>query len=140
MPKGIPKNGINTGRFKKGQIPHNKGKKFPEYSGKNSPTWKGGKIKNRGYVYILKPNHPFCDSQGYIKRANLVMEKHLGRHIILPEIIHHKGTKYPLNSIENKGDDRFINLMLFANNSKHTSYHSKISHPRCHLSLLQTKY
>ena len=53
MPKGYPKNGINKGWFKKGQISHNKGKKCPWSSGKNNiwfgkkrsgklnPAWKG---------------------------------------------------------------------------------------------------
>ena len=37
MPKGIPKNGVNSGQFKKGQTPHNKGKKS------DKPAWNKGK-------------------------------------------------------------------------------------------------
>lgn len=40
---------ISKGRLKsflcKGTIPWNKGKKFPQFSGKNHPNWKGGKPK-----------------------------------------------------------------------------------------------
>ncbi|HLB41244.1 MAG TPA: HNH endonuclease [Gammaproteobacteria bacterium] len=32
-------------RFKKGSTPWNKGKKFPQFSGENSPMWKGGQVK-----------------------------------------------------------------------------------------------
>ena len=34
--------GTERTRFKKGQVPWNKGNKFPQFSGKNSPNWKGG--------------------------------------------------------------------------------------------------
>ena len=50
MPKGIPANGINTGQFKKGQIPYNKGLKRPEMSGENNPLWNGGKRKKKCIV------------------------------------------------------------------------------------------
>lgn len=65
MPKGIPKNGINKGQFKKGdtfwlgkkrseavkekmskakkgKTAWNKGKKMPNMCGENHPNWKGG--------------------------------------------------------------------------------------------------
>ena len=43
------------------------------------------------------------------------------------EIVHHKGIKYPLVSIENKQDDRPENLRLFPNRSKHGKFHQSLS-------------
>ena len=115
-------------KSKIGHTPLNKGKKLTQYSGKNSFHWKGGKyITSQSYINILKPNHPFCDKQGYIKKSRLVMEKHLRRYLKPEEIVHHKGTKYPINSIENRQDDRLENLKLFANHKLHMQY--EVSQP-----------
>ena len=51
------------------------------------------------------------------------MEEIIGRYLIPPEMVHHKGIKYPFGSIENKQDDRPENLQLFANRKKHTKFH-----------------
>lgn len=98
-----------------------------EMSGKNNPNWNGGKyICVYGYIHIYKPDHPFVGIRGYIRRNRLVMEKVLGRYLLPAEIVHHKGVKYPIKSIENKQDDRPINLQLFTNNSEHMKFH----HPK----------
>ncbi len=47
------------------------------------------------------------------------MEKHIGRYIKPPELVHHKGIKYPNDPMKNKQDDRIENLELFATNSDH---------------------
>ena len=79
-----------------------------------NPNWKGGQYRtSRGYMLILAHDHPNANKQGYVKRANLVMEKHLGRYLIPPELVHHK------NSIVD--DDRIENLQLFSNHSQHLS-------------------
>jgi len=98
-------------------------KHHADFSGKNHPNWKDGKTKN-SYKYILihKPKHPFA-KKGYVLRSRLVMEKHLGHYLKREEIVHHKGTKYPIYSIKNKQDDRIENLQLFSNNSTHMKYH-----------------
>ena len=104
----------------------NKGKKYPQVTGSKNWNWKGGKRKSsQGYIFILKPNHPGANNQGYVKRSNLVIEKKIGRFLKPKEVVHHKGIKYPLGSIENKQDDRIENLMLFKNNGKHHKYHWK---------------
>lgn len=84
-----------------------------ELKGSKAAHWKGGRYKNcRGYIFIYSPNHPYCNRR-YVKQANLVMEKFLGRYLIPPELVHHK------NSIPD--DDRIENLKLFSNHSKHLS-------------------
>ncbi len=139
--KGSFKKGhIPISPFKKGHIPWMKGKKHNKkskekigfaskgrrYSNeinkkKGSPreknsNWKGGKYKSpRGYIYILMPEHPYCKKSGYVKRATLVMEKHLGRYLIPPEIVHHK--KAPDN-------DKIKYLQLCANQGEHRKLYS----------------
>ncbi len=108
--KGICKS--NSGSFKKGQTAPTKDRKFPERSRENSILWKGGiTTSSQGYIFILNTEHLFCNSNGYVKRANLVMEKHLKRYLVPPELIHH------INGI--RIDDRLKNLKLFSNQSKH---------------------
>lgn len=83
------------------------------------PNWKGGKYKRiSGYIMILKPNHPNCNSQGYVLESRLVMEKHLDRYLEPEEVVHH------INRI--KDDNRIENLKLFKNNVIHLKHH----HPK----------
>ena len=105
-----------------------RGKNNPMYGvhrfGEDSPGWKGGKrIGKYGYILIYKPNHPFAYKDKYIRKCILVMEKHLGRYLTKEEIVHHKGIKYPLDSIENRQDDRIENLQLFNGDSSHIKFH-----------------
>lgn len=97
---------LNLGRKYSPEINKKKGRPREK-----SPSWKGGQYTSkRGYVYILMHEHPNCQKNGYVKRANLVMEKHLGRYLITPEFVHHK--KSPDN-------DKIENLQLCANQSEH---------------------
>jgi len=59
--------------------------------GSNNPNWKGER-KRAGYVYRYFPEHPRATNFGnrYVKRADLVMEKKLGRALKVEEIVHHK--------------------------------------------------
>jgi len=82
--------------------------------GRKHPFFKG-KFTHKGYVLLYKPNHPFCDKGGYMKRSRLVMEKKLGRYLVKGEVVHH------LNHIRN--NDRPKNLRLFSTESKHARNH-----------------
>lgn len=87
--------------------------------GKKSHSWKGGIISNGEYIYIYKPFHPLANKK-YVKRANLIMEKYLGRYLKPGEIVHHID--------KNKLNDSIENLELFPNKSEHTRFHHLISH------------
>ena len=63
------------------------------------------------------------DHQNYIKEHRLVMAKYLGRCLKSWEIIHHRGKIFPVNSVENKQDNRLENLVLMSN-SEHTMLHN----------------
>lgn len=98
--------------------------------GEKSPYWKGGTSKDSsGYISIhIYPDHPFwCMAReqkgpgGFVYEHRLVMAQHLGRPLEPWEIVHHKGTKYPQGSIEDKGDNRIENLELHPKQASHVS-------------------
>ncbi len=63
------------------------------FTGKNSPHWKGGKIKVAGYYANLVQN------KVYKYEHRLVAEAMLGRRLESDEIVHHKdGDKFNNNS------------------------------------------
>lgn len=78
-----------------------------------NPAWKGGKVRQRGYILIRAINHP-CHINGYVQEHRLVMEKHLDRYLTGEEIVHHK------NGI--KDDNRIKNLQVMTT-SEHTKHH-----------------
>jgi len=103
--------------IKTGKPSPRKGQKFPQFSGKNCPLWKGGKAKSgKGYILILKPNHPFCTNHGYVREHRLVMEKKHGCYLTPKEVVHHIDKNPRNNNIEN--------LMLFASSAEHLKYHA----------------
>ena len=70
---------------------------------------------SEGYRLIYKPNHPNCDSWGYVYEHRFIIEKHLGRYLTGIEIVHHINSK--------KDDNRLKNLMLMASQKEHIIYH-----------------
>ncbi len=117
--------------FTKGNIPWNKGKKVGPYpkefkekmrqmrlgkKGESSIGWKGGRRKGGKfwYIRIYCPSHPHCDDKGYILEHRLVMEKHIGRILLLTEIVHHIDG--------DKQNNRIENLMLFKDNREHIGF------------------
>ena len=101
--------------FKKGQIPTNKGKKYPERSRENSPNWKGGRYKSRGYVLVLISNHPYSGKGSTVFEHRLIVEKQINRFLNPNEIVHH------INGITE--DNRPENLMAFSSISAHVRFH-----------------
>ena len=95
-----------------------KGKRWSkERHGEQGSNWKGGRIvTDAGYIKVLlQPDdffYPMADHSGYVFEHRLVMAKHWGRCLHRWELVHHKGTKYPKGSKENRKDNRQENLQL----------------------------
>ncbi len=79
----------------------------------NKRNFKTGRIKNAGYIFIYKPEHPFCEHHGYIREHRLVIEKYLGRYLKPEEVGHHLGKK---------DDNHPHMLMAFVNHSAHIRF------------------
>ena len=94
--------------------------------GERNPAWKGGRVKEEGYIGIrLSPNDFFYSmarKTGYVREHRLIMARHLGRCLQPWEMVHHKGIRH--NGIENKSDNLIDNLELTTNGS-HSLEHSK---------------
>jgi len=90
-----------------------------------NPNWKDGQWKSHsGYIHIRlysdNPYYPMATKHDhYIMEHRLVMAQHLGRCLLFSERVHHKGTKYPSGSIENRSDNRIENLELIEPNGYH---------------------
>ena len=98
--------------FKKGGIPWNKGKTFPE-------RWHREKLLHQGkYWLIFKPDHPYSDQKGYVREHRLVLEEFLGRYLSKDELVHHK------NGI--KTDNRIGNLEVMTRSQHIKMHHKKI--------------
>ncbi len=73
--------------------------------------FKGGRIIYEGYVLVVSKTHPNKYNGNYVFEHRLVMEKHLGRHLLPTEIVHH------INGI--RDDNRIENLALYPSAGKH---------------------
>lgn len=71
----------------------------------------------KGYLMAYRPDHPFCDSKGYVMIHRLVMEASLGRYLHPKEVVHH------ING--NPGDNRRVNLVLFSCTGDHVRHELK---------------
>ncbi len=85
----------------------------------------GRRETSQGYVKIWlnkdNPFHPMTDKTNTVEEHRLVVAQHLGRCLEPWETVHHKGTKYPIGSKEDKRDNRFENLELFPSSYGHNA-------------------
>ena len=68
-----------------------------------------------GYEVVYLPSHPRAYSDGYVYEHILIMEQKLNRPLKSEEIVHHKD--------EDKGNNSPENLIVFATNTDHSTYH-----------------
>ena len=73
-------------------------------------------MSTRGYEEVYYPEHPLARKGGLISVHILVMEKVLGRQLFPGEVVHHKDGC--------KSNNSETNLMCFASNADHTTYHN----------------
>lgn len=96
-------------------------------TGSKNHNWKGGRMKDRGYVLIKMREHPQANYNGYVRENRLVMEQHLGRFLNPKEVVHH------INGI--KDDNRIENLELTT-----LQNHCMLHHPKGFRADLSSKY
>ncbi len=92
--------------------------------GNQSHSWKGGKNKDGGgYILVYVSNDsffaPMRNSTGYVREHRLVVAKALGRCLHRCELVHHKHTKYPMGSIEDKQDNRYPENLQLISDTRH---------------------
>lgn len=69
-----------------------------------------------GYKLIYLPNHHMAFSNGCVYEHIVEAEKMLGRKLKKGEVVHHKD--------KNRENNSFNNLMVFASNGDHVSFHN----------------
>lgn len=89
------------------RIAWNKGKKFPNLSGRNSPVWKGGCLTKDGYKVI-------CINGKGVREHRYIFETSLGERLPENMVVHH------VNG--NRSDNRLENLRLMSR-SEHIKLH-----------------
>ena len=71
---------------------------------------------HNGYKMVRKPNHPNCDSKGYVREHRLVAEQKIGRYLNADEIVHH------IDHDKFNNDPENLEVMTLA---EHTRLHHK---------------
>lgn len=85
------------------------------FSGKNNPSWKGGRqTRKDGYIFIWT-------EQGMVLEHKAIMEKHIGRKLEENEVVHHKNRVKNDNRLDN------LELMTYAEHITRHTLEDKIS-------------
>lgn len=105
------------------------GKRYIHPIGSKSPKWGGGRCTDiRGYISVwLSPSNffaPMRTKKGNVLEHRLIVAKSLGRNLHPWEEVHHKGTKFPRGSKEDKADNRIENLEIMTKGN-HAAEHNK---------------
>lgn len=58
-------------------------------TGRNNPSWKGGRTSEDGYIYVRSPNHPKAKNNGYVPEHVLVWEQIHNQPLPPGWVIHH---------------------------------------------------
>jgi len=86
--------------------------------GEKNNHWKGGQCKTYdGYIIVLDHDHPCADSDGYIRRSRMIMEKYFNMIFPKEAVFHH------INGI--RTDDDPNNIIVFENQSEHLKAHQE---------------
>ena len=81
-------------------------------NGAEHPGWKGGRtVDKAGYILLYSPDHPSCNSNGYVREHRIVCERVLGRPLLQTEVVHHKN--------DDPTDNRPENLQVYDSNADH---------------------
>ena len=92
----------------------------PQIYGEENHAYINGRTHTaKGYILILKSDHPNKNTNGYVYEHRLVMEKYLGRYLTKKEVVHHKD--------ENPSNNKISNLKLFKHKNEHLLYHLKLN-------------
>lgn len=83
--------------------------------GARAHNWSGGRTIRRGYVYVLRPDHPDADRHGYVCEHVLKAEKALGKSLPAGVEVHHVN--------ERRADNRNVNLVVCQDHAYHVLLH-----------------
>jgi len=73
-----------------------------DFSGSKNPNWRGGSFQSgKGYWYVHMPDHHRAMKNGYVKRADVVAEKKIGRKLLPNEVVHHEDSDPSNDSLDN---------------------------------------